>query len=113
MIAAYSTTTVQFNLFPLTPSASSRLALGFRDVRNTIHVAYCKLDREETGAWRPRGARARNFVNFRGGIHASRARRARIPPPIMAQDEHPANARGARYQRYVYCVDGGFGPLDF
>ena len=26
---------------------------------------YCKLDWEETGAWRPRDARARDFVNFR------------------------------------------------
>jgi hypothetical protein len=33
---------------------------------------YCKLDREKTGASRPRGGRARDFVNFRENIHASR-----------------------------------------
>jgi hypothetical protein len=29
---------------------------------------YRKLDWEETGAWRPRGARTRDFVNFARGI---------------------------------------------
>ena len=30
-------------------------------------VTYCRVDRNGTGALRPRGSRARDFINFRGG----------------------------------------------
>jgi hypothetical protein len=36
--------------------------------------AYCWVDQNETGASRPRGDRARDFVNFRKKNYASRAR---------------------------------------
>ena len=36
---------------------------------------YCTVDLKETGALRPRGGRARDFVNFRKNIYASCARR--------------------------------------
>ena len=37
---------------------------------------YCRVDRKGTGASRQRGGRARDFVNFRKLIHASRVRGA-------------------------------------
>ena len=37
---------------------------------------YCRVDRDGTGASRPRGGRARDFVKFRKKFHASRARGA-------------------------------------
>ena len=52
---------------------------------------YCILDRYGTGASGPRGGCARDFVNFRKKIHASRARRGRArltvyPPRIQIRD---------------------------
>ena len=38
---------------------------------------YCTVDRKGTGALCPRDGRARDFVNFRENIYASRARRGR------------------------------------
>jgi hypothetical protein len=38
---------------------------------------YCTVDRKGTGALYPRDGRARDFVNFRENIYASRARRGR------------------------------------
>jgi hypothetical protein len=47
-----------------------------RDNESDPMRVYCKLDRDETGASGPRGGCARDFVNFRDKIHASRARGA-------------------------------------
>jgi hypothetical protein len=44
---------------------------------NSNKFIYCRIDWKGTGASRPRGGRARDFVNFRGKIRASRARRGR------------------------------------
>ena len=42
------------------------------------YESYCILDWYKTGALRPRDCSARDFVIFRGKIHASHARRARV-----------------------------------
>jgi hypothetical protein len=39
-------------------------------------ILYCRVDRNKSGASGPRGGCARDFVNFREKIHASRARGA-------------------------------------
>ena len=41
-----------------------------------VFDVYCKLDWDGTGALGTRSGRARDFVNFRKKIHASRARAA-------------------------------------
>jgi len=55
-------------------------------------VTYCRVDRNGTGASRPRGSRARDFINFRGGNpYIACAGRARAgltvyPPWIQIRD---------------------------
>jgi hypothetical protein len=50
------------------PEFDLKLYILFKIVR-----PYCKLDRDKAGASGPRGACARDFVNFRKKFHASRA----------------------------------------
>ena len=67
---------------------------------NTRHGyrLYCRVDRDKTGASGPRGGCARDFVNFREKIHASRARRGRAgltvyPPRIQIPDVAAASSQ--------------------
>jgi hypothetical protein len=55
--------------------ACSRTAVLEYLVRYLVRV-YCRVDLKKTGASRPRGARARDFVNFRVENHELRARGA-------------------------------------
>jgi hypothetical protein len=49
-------------------------------------LVYCKLDQERTGAYFPRGSRARDFVNFREKKFMHRAR----PPRPLGIDSLPS-----------------------
>ena len=63
-----------------------------------VRALYCRVDRDKTGASGPRGGCARDFVNFRKKIHASRARRGRAgltvyPPRVQIRDVASSIAR--------------------
>ena len=79
------------------------------DIAVCIEV-YCRVDQNGTGASGPRGGCARDFVNFRKKIHASRARRGRsrltvYPPRIqianvsapLARPDHRKSKFGLRH----------------
>jgi hypothetical protein len=58
--------------------------------RYQVLVLYCTVDWNGTGTSGPRGGCARDFVNFRKKIHASRARDAAAPfDSLPSQDPDP------------------------
>jgi hypothetical protein len=64
----------QYILFTL----KQEYSIDYGASRIAIFEAYCKLDRDKTGASGPRGGCARDFVNFRGKKSCiARARRGR------------------------------------
>ena len=78
---------VIFFLFTFSTTILLKIELNFSGKFST----YCILDRDKTGASKPRGGCARDFVNFREKFHASRAGRGRVgltvyPPRIQIAD---------------------------